>query len=87
MKKKPYYLFAWLLAEAVFFLTIAVVALYIVLNSIAGATSGSITLFTNWYQTLLFVLDVVCVLGIGVFVFLSIMQKKKLKKGDKTNEA
>lgn len=86
MKKKPYYLFAWLLAEAVFFLTIAIVVLFIVLNSIAGATSGSITLFTNWYQTLLFVIDVLCVVGIAVFVFLSIRQNKKLKKGEE-NEA
>lgn len=84
MKKKPYYLFAWLLGEAAFFITIAVVALYIVLNAISGATSGSITLFTNWYQTLLFILDVLCFVGIGVFVYLTIRENKKRKKeGDK----
>lgn len=83
MKKKPYYLFAWLLGEAAFFITIAVVVLYFVLNSIAGATSGSITLFTNWYQILLFILDVLCFVGIGVLVYLSIKQKKELKKEEK----
>lgn len=86
MKKKPYYLFAWIFGEAAFFLTIGVVVLYIILNSVAGATSGSITLFTNWYQTLLFVCDVVCLLGVGVFVTLAIMQKIKMGKGEE-NEA
>lgn len=83
MKKKPYYLFAWLLGEAAFFITIAVVVLYFVLNAIADATSGSITLFTNWYQILLLILDVLCFVGIGVLVYLSIKQKKELKKEEK----
>ena len=85
MKKKPYYLFAWILGEIVFFITVAVIAIYFLLNGIAGATSGSITLFTNWYQTLLFIADVLCFIGIGIFVYLSIKQKKKLKKEENIN--
>lgn len=85
MKKKPYYLFAWILGEIAFFITVAVIAIYFLLNGIAGATSGSITLFTNWYQTLLFIIDVLCFIGIGIFVYLSIKQKKKLKKEENIN--
>lgn len=76
MKKKPYYLFAWILGEIAFFITVAVIAIYFLLNGIAGATSGSITLFTNWYQTLLFIADVLCFIGIE-FLFIYQLNKKR----------
>lgn len=88
-KKRPYYLLAWFLVEAVFFLTIAVVAVFIILNSIAGSTSGSITIFSNWYQVLLFVADCLCFVGVVTFFALELKQRKDLKKvkqGSKQDE-
>ena len=58
VKKFPWGVFAWIFAEITFFLTLGVAVAYVILNAIAGATSGGITLFTNWWQTLLFVADV-----------------------------
>ena len=88
-KKRPYYLFAWILMEAVFFLTVAIVALFIVLNSIAGSTSGSTTIFSTWYQTLLFFVDVLCLGGAVTLFVLDVKQRKKPlneKEGDSHDE-
>ena len=45
-----------------FYLTAGIVAAYIILNAVAGATNDAVGLFDNWWQTLLFVLDVVVAL-------------------------
>ena len=61
VKKFPWGVFAWIFAEIAFFLTLGIVVAYVILNAIAGATSGGITLFTNWWQTALFVADALMV--------------------------
>ena len=63
VKKFPWGVFAWIFAEITFFLTLGVIVAYVILNAIAGATSGGITLFTNWWQTTLFVADVLMVVA------------------------
>ncbi len=88
MKKAPWHIFAWLCGEIVFFLTAAIIAVYLILNAIAGATSGSITLFTNWYQTLLFVADIVFIVATVGFAFLHFKKKAMLKaESGETKEA
>lgn len=62
-KRFPWGVLAWIFAEIAFFLTLGVVVAYLILNAIAGATSGGVTLFTNWWQTALFIGDAVAVLG------------------------
>ena len=78
-KKFPWGVFAWIFAEIAFFLTLGVVAAYVILNAIAGATSGGITLFTNWWQTLLFVADVLMV-GACLFCIVKYTANKKKAK-------
>lgn len=78
MKKLLWTLFAWICIEIAFFLTVGVVAAFLILNAIAGATSGSITLFTNWWQTLLFIFDVLFVGGAAVCFVMNYLTKKKV---------
>ena len=83
MKKKkiPWGVLFWVCAEIAFFLTLAVVVAFIILNAIAGATSGGVTLFTNWWQTVLFIADVLIV---ACLVFCAVMYFTKGK--NKTEE-
>ena len=45
-----------------FYLTFAVIVSWIVTNGIAGATNETTNLFSSWWQTLLFILDVIVLL-------------------------
>ncbi len=54
-----------------------IIVVYLVLNAIAGSTSGSITIFQNWYQVLIFVLDLICVFLMGICTFFYFKNKKK----------
>lgn len=77
MKKIPWMSLGFLSATYTFFLTIAIVVIYFVLQGIAGATSGSISIFQEWYQILLFILDVIfCALSILCFVMYFIKRKE-----------
>lgn len=77
MKKLHWGLFAWICLEVAFFLTFGIVVAFLILNGIAGATSGSITIFTNWWQTLLFIADVLFVGGaVACFVMKHLAKKK-----------
>lgn len=80
MKKIPWGPLFWFFLTDVFFLTMAIIVVYMVLNAIAGATSGSITIFQNWYQILLFVLDVICACLMGICTFFYFNGKRKKEK-------
>lgn len=83
MKKIPWGILAGVLFGLMFYVTAGIVAAFLVLNGIAGATSGSITLFTNWWQSLLFVVDVILVLGFAGSLVMFILKKTgKLDKPD-----
>ncbi len=85
MKKLPWKLFAWICVEVAFFLTFGIVVAFLILNGIAGATSGGITLFTNWWQTLLFVADILFV-GSAVACFVMHFRTKKAANVQITEE-
>ncbi len=77
MKKVPFGFLTGLFAIFFFYLTIGVVALYIILNLVAQATGQSVSLFDNWYQTLLFVLDIFAFLGFATCLVFLVLRKKK----------
>lgn len=85
MKKIPFGFLTGLFAILLFYLTAAVVALYVILNIVAGATGQSVNLFDNWYQTLLFVLDVICVIGFVVCLVFLILKKRGEKEAHVEN--
>ena len=63
MKKTPWGIIAGICFIALFYVTAGIVAAYIILNAIAAATNHSIGLFENWWQTLLFVFDLILAIG------------------------
>lgn len=64
MKKLPWGIIAGICAIIVFFTITGTIAAFIVLNGIAAQTNESATLFDEWWQTALFVADIVFSLGL-----------------------
>ncbi len=67
---------AWALGILVFYLTAGVCVAYFVLSQVAAQTSQIVTLFDNWWQTLLFVCDIVC--GVGMLGSIALYVCKKI---------
>ena len=77
MKKKiPWGLFAGLCGVLVFYLTVASVAVFIILDRIEKETNGHANFFGSWYQILIFVLDIIFVAGTVVFSMLSVRNRR-----------
>lgn len=79
-KKKPWVFLTGLCGILVFYLTVAVIAAFMVLDRIEAETNGHTTLFGTWWQTLLFIADIVCVCGAAVFAVLAVVSANKAKK-------
>lgn len=78
MKKKiPYGFFAGLSGICAFYLTAAVIIVFVILNRIEAETNSSASLFGTWYQILLFVLDILFVAATVFFVAITLIRKKK----------
>ena len=84
MKKKiPYGFFAGLSGILVFYLTAAIIVVFVILSRIEAETNSSASLFGTWYQILLFVLDLLFVAATVFFVVKAVTgKKKKCKKND-----
>ncbi len=61
----------------IFYLTVGFVAAYIILSAIANQTHSTISIFENWWQLLIFILDIICVLLLGLSIFSMIKTRKK----------
>ena len=59
LKELPFGIIFGISLIACFYLTVAFVALYIVLNGVEAQTGGSITIFEHWYQILIFIFDII----------------------------
>lgn len=81
MKKLPYGIFTGICAMLVFFLTLAFIGLYIVFAAIANQTHSDFSMFQNWWQILIFIVDI---LSIGGFIYFLIMFIKRER--NKNNE-
>lgn len=78
MKKKiPYGFFAGLSGILAFYLTAAIIVVFVILNRIEAETNGSANLFGTWYQILLFVLDLIFVASAVFFIIKAVIGKKK----------
>ena len=64
MKKIHWGILIGVFAIITFYATFGIVFAYILLNAIEAETSGYATLFDNWWQTLLFVIDVISIIGL-----------------------
>ncbi len=75
MKKAPWGILMGVSMMLVFYLTVAVIAAYMILNQIAMQTNTTTTIFGTWWQTLIFVIDIFACLACFGFLFLYIRQK------------
>lgn len=73
----------WAFALAVIYLTVGVIVSYVILEQIAQAINAHATLFGEWYQTLMFVLDIVCFIGLvgSIVMFIKTREKHSQKAG------
>lgn len=78
MKKLPWGIIAGICAMIVFFATVGIIAAFIVLNGIASQTNTFATLFDEWWQTALFVADIVFGLGLLGSLAMYIVRTKTL---------
>lgn len=76
MKKVPWGIIAGICAIIAFFAVVGTVAAFLVLDGIAGATNMSATLFDEWYQTILFVMSILSVLGLIASVVMWVLCKR-----------
>lgn len=83
MKKMPWGILGGVLAMLVFWLTLAIVAAFMILNQIAMQTHLTTTIFGTWWQTLLFVADAVAAAGL---VFCLVMYVRGKIAAGKTNK-
>ena len=77
MKKTAWGILAGVFAIGVFYLSLGVIASYIVLDAIAGATNTDATLFDQWWQVLLLGADIVCIFGFVISLIARIFIKPK----------
>lgn len=67
-------------AMLVFFLTLAIVLVRIIMGAIAAQTHEAFTLFTNWWQTLMFVADVIIFVILVFSVVMLVLRHKPVKR-------
>ena len=77
MRKAPWGIIAGICAMVVFFATVGVIAAFIVLNTIAGQTNTTASMFGEWWQTALFVVDILFAVGFVVSLVMYIMKTIK----------
>lgn len=82
LRKVPWGVIGGICIIAVFYITAGIIAAYIITNAVAGATNRSVGLFGSWWQTLLFILDIVLALACGwSFVMRFLVRGRKAVKG------
>lgn len=86
MNKKFWGIVAGTCAMFVFYITAGIIAAYLILNGIAGQTGETVSLFENWWQTLLVIADVIFLLGFAGGLTMFIRKKKLLKGKEMTDE-
>ena len=82
MKKIRWGIIGGACAILVFYLTVAFIASWMILDKIAAQTSHSASPFGTWWQILIFVIDIIAALGVATCYTMMIV---KIKRG-KTNE-
>ncbi len=82
MKKVPWGILAGTCMIVAFFAVVGTVGAYIALNAIASLTSATATLFDQWYQVVLFAVDIVSVIGLAFSLTMYAIHAKSKNKGD-----
>ena len=81
LHRVPWGIIAGVCGVIVFYTIIGTIASHSILSSIAAATTDTAGLFDTWYQSLLFVCDII--FGIGFVAGLTLFILSKVRKEDK----
>lgn len=76
MKKIPFGILAGVCAIIIFYTSAAFIGVFYVLNGVAQQTGETVSPFASWWQILIFVIDVIAVLGFGTSLFFYVKKKK-----------
>ena len=75
-RKVPWGVLGGICLIVIFYVTAGIIAAFVVSNAVAGATNRSVGLFGSWWQTLLFILDIVLALACaGSFVMRGLVRR------------
>jgi hypothetical protein len=77
VKKIPWGVIAGSCGIFIFYDSLAITILYIVFKQIMAQTTQEATLFDTWYQTLMFILDIIVVLVLVVSLIFYFLKKEK----------
>ena len=82
LKKVPWGSLIAIFAFLAIILLAAVVGIWFVLDSIAQQTHNNATLFDNWWQVLMFIVDILSFVGLGIsiFYFVVFKEEKRIEK-------
>lgn len=69
-----------------FYLTVAVFGVNFIFTQVNGQTGQAATIFDTWWQTMIFVFDIVCIVVFAGSLALFIRKKIKAKNGGAKNE-
>lgn len=86
LEKVPWGIFAGASGILCFYLTVAVFGIQFVFAQVNGQTGQAATIFDTWWQTLIFVFDIVCVIIFVSALTLFILKKVSRKNGGVQNE-
>ena len=74
-RRVPFGILAGAFGMVVFFATVGLVVAYLVNSGIAGQTARTVTFLDNWYQALLFVVDIISALIAAASLAMYIVKK------------
>ena len=74
VRKIPWGIIAGAAGMIALFATVAFVLIYVVTSGVAAQTAESVSAFENWYQTLIFVVDVIAFIVFATSLAMWIMR-------------
>ena len=79
-RRVPFGILAGAFGMVVFFATVGLVVAYLVNSGIAGQTARTVTFLDNWYQVLLFVVDLISAVIAAASLVMYILKKVFMHK-------
>ncbi len=86
LKKVPWGVLSWVFGILVFYLTLGIWGAQFVFAQVNGQTGAIATIFDSWWQILLFVADIICVLLFAACLAAFIWKKVTYKGGKKVEK-
>lgn len=83
--KKIYGILSGVCAMIVFYATVAFFAIYFIFGAVANQTSEKFGMFDNWWQVLIFIIDILAIIGF-IVTFIFYLKNRKLNLEDEEDD-